>query len=41
MDTKEMMAERLKQYQLLIAFMTKQKQAEKSGRDAGTGIPAI
>ena len=29
MDTKEMMAERLRQYQLLIAFMAKQKQAEK------------
>ena len=27
MDLRKMMAERLKQYQLLIAFTTKQKQA--------------
>ena len=27
MDLRKMMAERLKQYQLLIAFMAKQKQA--------------
>ena len=29
MDLRKMMAERLKQYQLLIAFAAKQKQAEK------------
>ena len=29
MDLRKVMAERLKQYQLLIAFAAKQKQAEK------------
>ena len=29
MDLRKMMAERLKQYQLLIAFAAKQKQTEK------------
>ena len=31
MDLRKMMTERLMQYQLLIAFATKQKQAEKQG----------